>query len=496
MDITSASHMRRLSLMSALLAIAGLAGGTAYAGILYFYGGSEDFTPMVAGAAIAGVMHFAVAYVLITRHERNAIARLKESSVRNRWTGVFAPLVEEACQEVQTHKRTADTAFTQKTELEAKSHVTRRRTQRMHQTIECLSQPVVITDTRDEVQFFNPAAVEFFQSFQACDINGQPTLEAIPQLLNFIRETRECNEAADRRKVEFDLKIGEAERAVRAITRTVYDTDNTLLGVSATLEDIVDERIEKQRHAEFVSKVAHELKTPMASIRAYVEMLQDGDVDDPEEAMELYGFIEVQVEHLTRLVNNMLDLTRIQSGVIEIHREDCELNEVLRHSIDTVEPMAEDKGIRVISELSELYMPAHVDTDQFGRAIINLLSNAVKYTPEGGEVRVRSRMLDETNATIEVRDTGMGIPEDALPHIFERFYRVKQNNKAAAGTGLGLALVQYIVTEIHNGSIKVTSKVDEGTSFEVTIPIGHRIQAPKKRFPVTRRPRMLASNEA
>lgn len=454
-----------------------LAGGASVFAFWYLYSESAVFAPLVTGAVIALFAHAGISHFVLCSHQRNALATLKGSAVRGQWTGVFSPLVGEAMQVLTENRHVAESAFAQKTELEAKSHVSRRRTQQMHQTLESLSQPVVITDTRDEVQFHNPAAAEFFAEFHACDLSGHPSLQAIPELLALIRETRECNEAADRRKTEFELHLDGTDRAVRAVTRAVYDVDHTLLGVTSTLEDIVDERIEKQRHSEFVSKVAHELKTPMASIRAYIEMLQDGDVDDPDEAQELYGFIDLQVNHLTRLVNNMLDLTRIQSGVIEILREDCELNEVLRHSIETVEPMAEDKGIRVISELSELYVPVHVDTDQFGRAVINLLSNAVKYTPEGGEVRVRSRVHDDRHATIEVRDNGMGIPENSLPHIFDRFYRVPQNNKAATGTGLGLALVQYIVTEIHGGSIRVESKVGEGTCFLVTIPLGHRDQS-------------------
>ena len=131
--------------------------------------------------------------------------------------------------------------------------------------------------------------------------------------------------------------------------------------------------------------------------------------------------------------------------------------------------------IKVISELSDMYLAAHIDQDLFGQAVINLLSNAVKYTPQGGELRLRSRM-DEGDAVIEVRDTGMGIPTDSLPHIFDRFYRVEQNNKAAQGTGLGLALVHYVVTDVHGGHIDVQSEVNTGTCFTIRIPLGHKGQ--------------------
>src|SRR5690606_21104867 len=151
-------------------------------------------------------------------------------------------------------------------------------------------------------------------------------------------------------------------------------------------------------------------------------------------------------------------LTRVESGVIKVQREDCELNDVLHKAFGVVQQLAAEKQIRLIPELSELYLAVHLDRDLFGQAVINLLSNAVKYTPAGGEVRLRSRM-DEDQAVIEVRDTGMGIPAESLPRLFQRFYRVPENNHAAAGTGLGLALVHYIVAELHNGSIAIDSVV-------------------------------------
>ncbi len=191
-----------------------------------------------------------------------------------------------------------------------------------------------------------------------------------------------------------------------------------------------------------------------------------------EERVELCKYIDQQVDRLTRLVNHMLNIARIESGVIRVQREDSELNEVLSNAIQVVRPSADEKEIQVIEELSDLYLATHIDRDLFGEAIINLLSNAIKYTPAGGEVRLRSR-LDEDQAVIEVRDNGMGIPPESLPRLFSRFYRVPQNCGAASGTGLGLSLVHGIVTELHNGSIQVTSKVGEGSCFTVRIPFGH-----------------------
>jgi len=189
--------------------------------------------------------------------------------------------------------------------------------------------------------------------------------------------------------------------------------------------------------------------------------------------VEACGFIEAQVDRLTRLVNNMLNFARIQSGVIKVQREDFELNDLLHPAVETVRQLADEKGVRVVAELSDLYLAVHVDRDLLNQAVVNLLSNAVKYTPPGGEIRLRSR-LDGDRAVIEVKDTGMGIPSESLPRLFERFYRVPRNNSAAPGTGLGLALVKYIAADLHNGSIAVQSEVDKGSTFSVSLPFGHR----------------------
>lgn len=238
------------------------------------------------------------------------------------------------------------------------------------------------------------------------------------------------------------------------------------------LSDIREQVNETAKQAQFVSSVSHELKTPLASIRAYTELLMD-DVDDPDERMEFLQFIEEQVDRLTRLVNNLLNFSRVESGVIKVQREDTDVNRIARKSLEIVASAAAEKKITITDELSDLYLPAHLDHDLFGQAIINLLSNAIKYTPNGGQVRLRTRML-EKEAVIEVQDNGMGIPADALPRLFERFYRVPQNSKAAPGTGLGLALVKYIVTNIHDGSISVNSLVGKGSTFSIRIPLGHR----------------------
>lgn len=365
-------------------------------------------------------------------------------------------------------------AAEQRTRSDAKSHQLRNLLRRLEQTVEQLSQPAFIFDADESLIYHNASASLLLASvMERTPLPPNLAWERLGGLKTLVASTRARAAVTNQATGELSFDCSGTPAVYRARVGNLLDNDGRVTGVAAVLEDIRAEKIERNRQAEFVSSVSHELKTPLASIRAYTELMMDGDVDDPAERHELLKFIDDQVMRLTRLVNNLLNIARVESGVIKVQREDVDLNVVLKKSLSVVATAAQEKQIKLIEELSDLYLPAHVDLDLFGQAIINLLSNAIKYTPQGGEVRLRSRM-DDTRAVIEVQDNGMGIPLESLPRLFERFYRVPQNNKAAAGTGLGLALVKYIVTNIHDGAISVTSQVQQGSCFAVQIPLGHR----------------------
>jgi len=451
--------------------------GVVFSVILYLFSQNALMAAAAFGASCATCVIIAS---IVNRHAETICARLRRQELRDRGavgTGLYSQVMQEAFDLLNRSESEARIASNEKTKLEAAYHAADRKTSRMEETLNSLETPVLITDGKDELLFHNQAAIRLFGSDDQQSKKTQ--LSDIPALQQLVQETRTRKVATEHRSAEFEWAVDGAERAFRAKSKNISSQHGSSLGVVTVLEDIVDERLAKTRHAEFVSSVSHELKTPMAGIKAYIELLMDGDVEEPEEQQELFGYIDNQVDRLTRLVNNMLNLARIESGVIKITRKDYELNDVLRKAFEIVQPSAEDKNIRMVSELSDLYLPVHLDDDLFVQAIVNLLSNAVKYTPAGGEVRLQSQM-EETTAVIKVQDSGMGIPADSLPHIFERFYRVPENNKAAAGTGLGLALVHYVSTDIHNGQISVESVIDQGSCFSITLPLGHRDQNQKK----------------
>ncbi len=419
---------------------------------------------------------------LVERFRRDASAQLRRPELRAELgyqAGVFGPLLSEALLLIEELEQRSAASSQAKTELEARVHLNRRRLRHLTGAVDASAEAVVLTDVGGKVVHANPMALKLFRpsdaDFRKTTTVSESELSEIPAVVQALRQIL-SRPLSGSKTAEFSAD-GTSSVTHRATVRPISDDDGHLLGAVIHICDVRHETAEQQRHAEFVSSVCHELKTPMASIRAYTELLRDGEAETEVERGELCDFIEGQVDRLTRLVNNMLNLTRIQSGVIKVQREDCELNDVLQPALETVRQLAEEKNIQLVSELSDLYLAVHADKDLLGQAVINLLSNAVKYTPAGGEVRLRSRLTGE-RCIIEVKDDGMGIPSENLSRLFERFYRVPRNNSAAAGTGLGLALVKYIVTDLHNGSITVQTEVDCGSTFTISLPFGHRDKLP------------------
>jgi len=389
--------------------------------------------------------------------------------------GLFQPLLDEFHALTNTLQADLESKDQACSELELRSRIRLKTAQRLEHALQCVGHAVVVTDTNGELQYCNR---DFLTLYQATDGDENIDIDQIEPLTSLLRKTSTRLAATNMRQTEFDHSCDGEMVRYRATSNSLV-VDGTLQSIATVIRDIRDQRKQQSRHAEFVSAVCHELKTPMASIRAYIELLLDEDVEEPEEQRELFTFIETQVDRLTRLVNNMLNLTRIESGVIEIQRQDCELNDVINKAMDVTQAPADEKRIVCHRSLSGLFMPIHIDRDLFGQALINLLSNAVKYTLDEGTIDVKSR-VDGQRALIVIHDTGMGIPAESLPHIFDRFYRVPENKSVAPGTGLGLSLVHYIVTELHNGTIEVESEVGQGTRFLLTVPLGHQNARVKK----------------
>jgi len=352
--------------------------------------------------------------------------------------------------------------------------------QRMTAILSGLNDPVLAVDQYGELLLANERARELFgidesiaQEVAADDvITSTPLLETLNEVIRHRGHTQ--------RVCELELPGPDGQfRWYAATARTVAlvtADDASVHGAVVVLRDISGQKQIQKRNAEFVSAVSHEMKTPLSGIKAYVELLADGDAEDEATREEFLDVINTQADRLQRLIDNLLNLARIEAGVVDVNKHTQSLNEVLEEALGVVQPAAEAKQITLERQLSSLYLGVHVDHDMFLQAVINLLSNAVKYTPAGGQVALRSRTHDD-EVVVQVADTGVGLSEEDRQRVFEKFFRVRKDREMAAGTGLGLPLARHIVEDVHNGHLTVESELGKGSTFTITVPSAGQMSA-------------------
>jgi two-component system phosphate regulon sensor histidine kinase PhoR len=280
---------------------------------------------------------------------------------------------------------------------------------------------------------------------------------------------KQMAEALKGRRVIKEIHIKKPfERTIRAAIQPIEGAgaENEVVAV---LEDVTELRRLETARQELVTSFSHELRTPIAANRATLETLLDmGADDDIEERRKFLRNLRVQTEHLSNLVNEMLQLSRLESGdAIAKPRKEA-TDRMVDEAVGAVAVLAEAKGV-VIETAAAAGIAAKADRRLFVQALINLLDNAVKYTDPGGLVRVTA-VKEGKSVVFTVNDTGRGIPKTAVNQVFGRFYRVdKHRSRDAGGTGLGLAITKHIV-EAHGGTVEVASALHEGTTFTITIP--------------------------
>lgn len=394
-------------------------------------------------------------------------ARLRRSKWKNVLTEIGSYLTDASSR--------LEEAELARTASEIRARRTAEHQDRIARILANLSEPVLAVDQYDKLVLANTSAQRLFQlelDESRSERHAVAELVKCERLLDLIGDVRRRH-GVNGRNEEIELVAADGQPHWYSVTanQLVQDTDaqDSDQGVVAVLRDISAEKAVQKRNAEFVSSVSHEMKTPLAGIKAYVELLVDGDAEDEETREEFLQVINGQADRLQRLIDNMLNLARIEAGVVKVDRQHHSLNEILEEAFNIVQPAAEQKQITLTSGISPMYLGVLADRDLMLQAVINLLSNAVKYTPEGGRVMLRSRM-DDGEVVVEVEDSGVGLSEEDCRRVFERFYRVKKDRDMAQGTGLGLALVQHIVEDVHNGKVRVTSQLGVGSTFSLTFP--------------------------
>jgi signal transduction histidine kinase len=251
----------------------------------------------------------------------------------------------------------------------------------------------------------------------------------------------------------------------------VVSPDQEQLGQIFTLRDITRETEVDRMKSEFIATVSHELRTPMTSIKGALGLVLGGATGPvAEEQRELLTIAQTNVDRLIRLVNDILDLSRIESGRLELRKVPAGINEVVLTAVRELESVRQQRGLHLTTDLAEPLPLAEIDPDRIGQVLVNLLGNAYKFTDPGGQVTVRTRQV-AGEIRVQVADNGPGIPRAQLESIFERFHRAPSAaSRRAGGSGLGLAIARAIVEE-HGGRIWAESDVGKGAVFTFALPI-------------------------
>jgi two-component system, NtrC family, sensor histidine kinase KinB len=338
-------------------------------------------------------------------------------------------------------------------------------------TVDSFPDPVIVIDSEGYVEIANPAARRLLGVFSKH--HGQPTSgtwQPPEQLRQPLADALEQQRDYSPEGFDHVILLGAEgrERAVLPRVLSIHDPQGNTLGAAVLLQDVTRLRLLDQVKNNLVATASHELKTPLTSIRLAVHLLLEETVGPlTPKQMELLLDARENSERLLAMVNNLLDLARLEQGSRQLDLQPVRPEALLRTAADAVRPRGADQATEIVVDLGDNLPEVLVDPARFGSALQNLLDNALTYTERGGRITL-SAQADGDEVELSIADTGIGIPPDSLPHVFEKFFRVPGQSKGL-GTGLGLAIVQEIVVA-HRGTITCESRPGQGTEFRIRLP--------------------------
>lgn len=345
---------------------------------------------------------------------------------------------------------------------------------RLEAVLAGLEDGVVLTDIHGEVLRMNRAAEQMLATTEMRAL-GRPFIQ--------VARDHELDDQLQRalgggRTQPRVVEHGLARRQIQ-VSGTTVSGKSERLGL-VVLRDVTDLRRLEGVRREFVANVSHELRTPLTSIRALVETLESGAVDDPQMEREFLGRIVQEVDRLTTLVEDLMDLARLESGRGVIHRDSVDAGALLRTAGERLREQVSRAGIELVYDLPEELPEVLVERRRIEQVVLNLVHNAIKFTPSGGTITI-SAQVDGDWVAVAVRDTGVGIAADEVDRLFERFYK-SDKARRSDGTGLGLAIAKHIV-QAHRGDISVRSQPGKGATFTFTLPVATSREASVLRDP-------------
>jgi two-component system phosphate regulon sensor histidine kinase PhoR len=402
-----------------------------------------------AAASAAASDHAAAAWGVIglLTAGASALAALVSVAVFGRW--VVRPLQQLAEEVRHTEARlTSNLAQMQRDRSD------------MAALFQHMADGVLVLNAEDRVELANPAADRLLRR---AAVPGRPLTSAMrdPDMLQVVRAARDGSPV--RHPVE--VREPDGRRSWIQVVATQLPTEQRIL---VLLQDVTELRHAENVRRDFVANVSHELKTPVASLKALVESLEDGALNDPECGPDFLRRMHVEVDGLAQLVAELLELARIEAGRLDLDLRTCRADQLVCDAIERIRPYAARVGLDVRLGCIEPDLEVQADPRQIGQVLSNLLSNAIKFTPPGGCIELGARR-DGRLAEMWVSDSGVGIAMNELNRVFERFYKTDPS-RTGSGTGLGLAICKHVV-QAHGGTIRAESEgPGRGATFRFTLP--------------------------
>jgi len=329
---------------------------------------------------------------------------------------------------------------------------------RLSTVLEQLTDGVIIADANGLIQLANPAAQKLFESPSAL---GRSVIEVLRNH-QLVDAWRRCQQTGEMQSESVELP------ARRQYLHIIAIPDSHASGSLLLVQDLTRVRRLETVRRDFISNISHELRTPLASLKALTETLQDGAIADPEAAPRFLGRINAEVDALTQMAQELLDLSRIESGQVELVLTSLAPKKLLISAADRMRLQVERAALKLHVNCADDLQNIRADKSRLEQVLVNIIHNAVKFTKPGGEIALEAESV-LGGVRFSIRDTGVGIPSDSLSRIFERFYRVDRS-RTGSGTGLGLSISKHIV-EAHGGKIWATSREGTGSAFYFEIPV-------------------------
>jgi two-component system phosphate regulon sensor histidine kinase PhoR len=337
---------------------------------------------------------------------------------------------------------------------------------RLQAILNGMTDGVIIMDSWGRVILLNPVVEKLFRITNSAS-KGKNIIRVIRdyELEKLLHQSLETGES-----IKKQIQILAPDRRIFRVYVTPISTGDDSGEVVAILRNVTDKKMLEEMRSDFVANVSHELRTPLTSIRGFAETLLDGAYEDPATARKFLMIINKEAERLSRLIDEILNLSRIEDKKFVLSYEEFSISDIIQRTAAIVQTRAAEKNLTINIDVPEDLPAVQGDPDMIRQVLLNLVDNAINYTQPGGTVLVRAA-VEQGELRVDVQDNGIGITPENLSRLFERFYRVdKARSREMGGTGLGLAIVKHIV-EAHKGKVQVESKVGRGSTFSFRLPL-------------------------